>query len=71
MVQPVIHARARHRHRAIAGDQHRQLEVQIQQHVGETVEGPHQPGLDHRPLPGSTAACQVHRHTILLTMLKG
>lgn len=62
MVQPAVRSRARHRHGAVAGDQHRELEVQVQQHVGETVEGPHQPGLDHRTVPGSAAACQVRRN---------
>lgn len=59
MVQPALHAGARHRHRAVGGDQHRQLEVQVHQSDGETVEGQREPGVEHRALPGDAATRQV------------
>lgn len=63
MVQPVIHTGARYSHRAVGGDQHRQLEVQIHQPDGETVERQHQLGLEHSTLPRPAAARQVRKRT--------
>jgi len=59
VVQPAVHPGAAHRHGAVGGDQHRQLEVQVHQPDGEAVEGQRQPGLGHRALPGHAAAHQV------------
>lgn len=59
MVQPFVNSRARHRHRAVSGDQHCQLEVEIHQLDRETVEGQRQSGVEHCTLPGAAAACQV------------
>ena len=59
VVQPAVHSGAGHRHGAVSGDQHRQLEVQIHQSDGEAVEGQRQPGLGNRTLPGYAVTNKV------------
>lgn len=59
VVQPSVHSGAGHLYRAVGGNQHCQLEVQIHQSDWETVEGQCEPGLGHCALPGHAATCKV------------
>lgn len=59
MVQPPLNSGTGHFHRAVSGNQYRQLEVQIHQSDGETVEGQREPGLGYCTLPGYAVANKV------------
>lgn len=59
VVQPPVHSGAGHLYRAVGGNQHCQLEVQIHQSDWETVEGQCEPGLGHCALPRHAATGKV------------